>query len=468
MASSRATAVAPIGPVAVGTLLWRHEGRLWLSAVVKARFALVHGGSMRILEPEPLVERDVHGDGDPTKSLDEASDLVPYRSRADVWLRGHAQFPGPPASVGIARLAIYRGPEALLDKTIHVVGDRRGDDPPAPFERMPLTYERAFGGIGHDDNPVGRGADGLGLPNLVHPNDPARSIGFGPISGYWKLRRQVLGSARRRDLERAVIELPDDFDGSYFQAAPIDQRIDFLRGDEWVVLDGMDRSRLRVQSRLPKARAVARALTQGPAEPIDLVADTLAIDADAMVCAVVWRGALEVEERTAAGMVVAGSLLFGDQEAAAVPWSRAADHQVAPAEPMRSRPGLDHSTMRTITDAGEQDFGQTIVDRPSSMRSDDEAVDGGDATSPMRFPLAVDTEPGGPPVLDDDLPWVREVAVEPEPVTERNPKVAEASRPRLSSVPPAPIDHDAYARALRRAGASDDEIAALLRVLGGG
>jgi hypothetical protein len=466
MARPRATAVAPIGPVAVGTMLWRRSGALHLTALVKARLALVHGGAMRILGPAALVERDVHAGGDPTHSLETASDLVPLRPLADVWLRGHAQFPGPPASVGLVRLAIYRGREAVLDKTIHVVGDRRDGRGPEPFERMPLVYERAFGGVGHDDNPVGVGLSGDRQPNLLHPDGPLRSIGFGPISKYWKLRRGCLGGAQRREFERSIVEVPEGFDAGYFQAAPLDQRVEHLRGDEWIVIDGVDPTRLRVQSRLPKVRGVARlSLPQGAARSIPLALDTLAIDADAMVCSVVWRGAVAIEQSVVDGLVVAGSLLRGDQREAEIPWARAAETLVTADAPRVSSPRLDASNTATITDAGDNDFGQTIVDRPEGRSGhDDEPVDAGDATSPMRLPMAIDTEPGGPPVIDDDLPWVLEAAVEPEPVTERTPRL-QGSRPRLSSLPPAPIDREAYARALRQAGASEDDIAALLRFL---
>jgi len=36
----------------------------------------------------------------------------------------------------------------------------------------------------------------------------------------------------------AIPELPGDFGWAYFNAAPEDQRIDFLHGDEWVGFEG--------------------------------------------------------------------------------------------------------------------------------------------------------------------------------------------------------------------------------------
>ena len=79
-----------------------------------------------------------------------------------------------------------------VQKVLRVIGDRSGarwaPSSPQPFEKMPLVYERAFGGVDPQveeperdwdwRNPVGTGfavsrgnADGLALPNIEYPND---------------------------------------------------------------------------------------------------------------------------------------------------------------------------------------------------------------------------------------------------------------------------------------------------------
>ena len=94
-----------------------------------------------------------------------------------------------------------------------------------------------------------------------------------------------------------------------------------------------------------------------------------------------------------------------------------------------------------------------------------DAEDGQDATAPQRMPpLALDTEPGAPPPIDeDDLPWIREMPIEPSrPATSSSTPPA---RGRETSMPPAPLDETAYADALRNAGASERDIALIMKTL---
>jgi hypothetical protein len=291
--------LVPFGPVDAAALVWRAGRELQLTVMVKARFALVADRRMRPLPPLPLVERDRHHGGDATRSLAVASDVVPFRPRVDVTLTGHAVAPrGRPSQAVAVRLAIVRAGAARLDKVVHVYGDRAAAaDAPSAFEHVPLVYERAFGGPGHDANPVGTGADGRSRPpNLVDPTHPRALAGFGPISRYWKARRQFVSSEQRRDLERIVPSVPSALDWRYFQAAPEDQQLEGLDGDEWVVLDGVHPDMARVQSQLPSAGAFARLVptTGGPGELVAMVADTLAVDVDALEATLTFRGVVRL------------------------------------------------------------------------------------------------------------------------------------------------------------------------------
>src|SRR5262249_47275777 len=142
---------------------------------------------------------------------------------------GHAYAPPErPARVSTVRLAVVGDAGALLDKRLLV-------EDTAPFERMPIVYERAAAGLDLQDNPVASG----GEPNILDPARPDHPAGLGPISRIWPVRRRLLGDTPRRLLELPIAEIPDGFDWSYFQAAPPDQRIPLLRGDEWIVLEGL-------------------------------------------------------------------------------------------------------------------------------------------------------------------------------------------------------------------------------------
>lgn len=296
--------VAPVGDTACAHVVWRRGGQLYLTVVAKGTFAIVPNGVMTPAPPEPVVTAEAHHGNNPLRSVRATSELAPYLRRADVLLTGHACAPeGTTVEAMWVRLAIFRG-AMLLDKTVLVCDE-------APFERIPLVYERAYGGIGCEDNPLGVGIEAGGerrAPNLVDPGDATRPACFAPISKAWPVRKRLLGGLSRRALEGPVAEIPPAFDWTYFQAAPADQRIDYLQGGEWVLLQGMHPAMQQVRSAVPQARAMARihGLPTAPeGQPLALAADTLRIDADAMTCSIVWRGSLTVaDEATLAKLFV--------------------------------------------------------------------------------------------------------------------------------------------------------------------
>jgi hypothetical protein len=567
-----ATSVAPIGPVRVATTPWRYRGELQLSVLVKLQLRMRNNAAMELMEAPPLVLRDRHHDGDPTRSLAEASDLVPYRAMADVWLTGRAYAPlGRSVRALVARLGLFRQGTPLLEKTVHLVGKReRSEDEPEPFESMQLLYERAYGGAGFDANPVGVGACERACANILDPVDPLRPAGFGPVPRYWRARRRDLSAELRRELEQPIPDIPAGFDWAYLQAAPEDQRVPFLQGDEWLVLDGMHPMFMRMQSRLPSVIAAARVLPLEPnselGDAVALVADTLAIDTEAETCCLSWRGVIPVASEAAlSNMLVAGAALRRDES---IDWGMAyGAEQTLAMESKREGLSLDRSGVTVVSEAPapagvmdelrfdtiveevgenptgryrrvtERELGQTrsrayptaepdeettgvdvrapkspaSVTKQSAVPSfvipDDHAAwsgvdderevrvrgriplvvdtDWSDETAPGRIPLGADsdtelTAPGRAPVpldsdfaaatlpgrggsadtdpgpeegSDEDMPWVHETAVEPLP------------RPRdpAMSMPPAPLDKQELAASLRLAGASEQEIAAILQ-----
>jgi hypothetical protein len=278
-----------------GVLPWRMRGELHLTVVVKSTFALVHGGPAVPIAPEPIARRDRHYDRSAANSVEASTDLVPYRPRADVTLVGHAHAPaGRPVAEGKVRLALFRE-RPLIDKTLHVLGDRRAAGAaPQPFTAMALRYERAPGGPNVGTNPVGVGGiDGDRPANIIDPRSPGAPAGFGPISHYWPARKQL---ADRPPGQSRMLEVSPEMQWPYFQAAPLDQQVDWLHGDEWIVVDGVHPTWARVESRLPGASATVSVIGAGeaPAQPLGMVADTLAIDADRLCCSLTWRGSFVV------------------------------------------------------------------------------------------------------------------------------------------------------------------------------
>ncbi|WP_437622893.1 DUF2169 domain-containing protein [Sorangium sp. So ce1151] len=292
---------------------WRTaQGQLHLTAIVKATFAFAPDVEMPLAEPQPINRAEVHHGNNPIRGIRFSSDLAPYLGRADVTFTGHAHAPrGTRVQSMPVRLAIADGSRLLLDRQL-LVRD------PGGFERMPLTCDRATSGAGGQENPFGRGPDPAAA-NLLDPRDPSRPACFGPVARALPARRRRLGSTPRKVLEAPIAEIPEGFDWGYFQAAPEGQQIDHLRGDEWIVLEGLHPGLPRVAMRLPSARGAARIHGLGGfgvAEGLrlDLVADTLHIDGDEERCTVVWRRSLPLPHagalaavRIVAGVEVAGA-----------------------------------------------------------------------------------------------------------------------------------------------------------------
>lgn len=279
-----------------------------LTIVVKASFALVDSETMALLPPGEIERSDRTFNQHPTRSVEAAGELAPHLTRCDVTFVGHA-FPAPGAFASAARLALFRDGRALIDKTVHVFAERDAQGAPKAFEKMPLTYERAFGGPGVEANPVGRQT-----PQVVDPQDGKRPASFAPISRFWPARKRLLGALDRGALEAPLAEVPESLPWAYFQAAPPEQQIEYLQGGEWIVMDGLHPTRTRLQTQVPAVRAEARVVIAGGAggsgAAVALVADTLAIDGDRGRCSVVWRGRYEVAggEAGLAGLTVLAGL----------------------------------------------------------------------------------------------------------------------------------------------------------------
>ncbi len=274
--------------------------------VAKATFSLVDGGLAALRgKAEPL-----SGDEptEPGGSLRRASDFAPYKPRVDVTLVGHA-YAKQGATSSHVTFAFGR-----LHRRLAVVGDRSWQSgvptSPAPFERMPLVWERAFGGAATTTNPVGRGAVGGLLPNLEDPDHLVRSpretpapVCFAPVSREWAGRQGRLGTYDAAWRRERWPYFPEDFDWGSMNAAPPEQQLEAVRGDEAFELHGVHPTLAAVRGNLPglvarlfalETRDTGATLREFPAR-----LDTVSFDADAMTVSLVWRGAVHVSSKSA-------------------------------------------------------------------------------------------------------------------------------------------------------------------------
>ncbi|MFT7774178.1 DUF2169 family type VI secretion system accessory protein [Roseateles sp.] len=244
-----------------GWLRDRDGAEIWVVAV-KATFDIRPDGTTEIAKEQPAVLRLPEHFGEPGKSsIKYDADLVLTKKTTDVIVVGHA-YPPAGATVTHADVGFKVGP---VQKVLRVFGDRRwramGMSAPEPFEKMPIIYERAYGGTDLASktpekdwewrNPVGAGfatsgshANGLALPNIEDPkrligswSDRPAPAGFGVVASHWQPRVGFAGTYDDHWMKTRQPLLAEDLDDRYFQCAPADQQApEFLRGGEPAVL----------------------------------------------------------------------------------------------------------------------------------------------------------------------------------------------------------------------------------------
>lgn len=307
-------ATTPPVPFALGVVPWKQNEVLRVTVVVKATFLAKMPRMVPAATPLPYRISDVHYKNQPAARVIAAADRVPRKPRVDVTFLGHAHaMRGASVAEMFARVALKHEERVLFDKRLRIVGARiDAESAPIPFVRMPIVYERALGGIGTAENPIGCGeddADDEDRPNILDPNDPSRPIGLGPVSVAWPVRKKKLGQTSPRDVESPLMSLPDAFDFSYFQSAPEDQQIDELPPNATLILEGFDPEREHVEIELPGARAMGAIYGLDAADPdlgtmIEFRADSLQIDADQWTATLTFRGDIEIHDPSRLDQVV--------------------------------------------------------------------------------------------------------------------------------------------------------------------
>lgn len=306
-------------PFRAGSVLWQKGNTLHRTIVCKATFSLRPGECLLATEQDGLVKEEQHWGHDPARSLRVASDLTPPKPHVDVLVVGYAYAPGrAPARSAVARVSIgdfQKAIELWCPRCFDSLGRLQEGQGLAQF---PLLYDRA---AASRENPSGvrpgtRDAEGrIDIPSVVPvgtriagPSDTVASIGFGPIAASWPLRYEKLGRYRSgwSDAQWFRTVLGDDFDFSYFQAAPPDQWLSTLRGDERFTLEGLHPDQPQLKSALPGIKPTATVERAGKSPiSVALEADTLLIDTARGLCSVVWRGDF-TEGADSEGQIVIG------------------------------------------------------------------------------------------------------------------------------------------------------------------
>jgi len=293
-------------------------------AAIKATFDLHEGAPRLAVKPARFLAADVFW-GDPAKtSLRAAADVTLIKPCTDVVLAARAVAARP---VGEMDVCLAVGP---VRRTVRVFGPRRwarGEGgwcitEPEPFERMPLRWEYAFGGVGRIEegrppehearNPVGAGFHASyeedfqdrPLPNIEDPEqlicqplDRPPPAGFAPVAPTWMPRRAYAGTYDAQWQKSRAPFLPADFDARYFNTAATGLAAPgYLVGGESVTLSGCSAGGpLRFD--LPRASVELEWDFDGRHIEAAAKLDTVLIEPDFARLQMVWRACLAVDKR---------------------------------------------------------------------------------------------------------------------------------------------------------------------------
>jgi hypothetical protein len=310
---------------AAGNLILNALSEEALMILIQATFSIE--GNSRLVFAAEQREIPLGGEwnGDPGRSSYRwEPQFAPSKPSTDVVLIGHAY----PVRTGDRQVDV--GLRAgKVAKSVRVFGDRRwikafGGEAltkPEPIEKVPLTYERAFGGWDrrHTDagkhrcerrNPMGKGyrhgpsEDGWPAPNLEDPAHPMRSsadtpppAGFGFLAPDWLPRSRYAGTYDARWRKERMPLLPEDFHPRFYQAAhPNLIPGTRMRGDEAVVIAGAS-PRGRLAFDLPGLPPPAMSLesASGRSSLLSAELDTVGIDTDAHEARLLWRACIPLE-----------------------------------------------------------------------------------------------------------------------------------------------------------------------------
>lgn len=300
------------------------EGRGLVTLVVKGSFNIdpVSEELAATEEPPELVYADQHYGEPESSSPKYATDALPATQATEVALLGHAYPSGASSSSANVRLEV--GP---LRRDLVVFGDRHWKttlgvaqrSAPEPFERMPLTWERSYGGWDKSHpkekkhgweprNPVGRGfaakgsrqLDGLALPNIEDPKrlvgsprhrPPPAGLGF--IAPHWQPRAGFAGTYDEAWQSQRSPRLPLDFDTRFYRCVPPDMVVaPPLQGGEAVRAAGVRPDGAELCFDLPAVDLRCVALVKGEREDLAPALERVLIEPDELRLSLTWKASI--------------------------------------------------------------------------------------------------------------------------------------------------------------------------------
>lgn len=306
------------------------EARDHCVVAIKGTFRTDARGQLHLCaEQQPLVVTDEHY-GDPaTTAVRYECDFALAKLRTDVVVVGKAVAPRGRAATRLPVRLEVQG--RIKELTVH--GERHwvtmlgmlSKSAAAPFIEMPLTWDRAFGGI--DDsrgpdrvamdlaNPIGVGFHphrksaaiaGLPVPNIElsgeaisSPRDRHTPAGFGCMGRSWQPRAALAGTYDERWRDEQAPYLPVDFDAAYFQCAPLDQQFPLFHGGERIRCVNMAESEV-VDYAIPAVHVPVWFRFHDVDVERAAVLDTVIVEPHLMRVMLVWRASVPLRKKLTA------------------------------------------------------------------------------------------------------------------------------------------------------------------------
>jgi hypothetical protein len=293
--------------------------------VVKGTFTI--GERVALADEQvPIAFSDAHH-GDPkATSVRIPSDVSLHKPGTDVVLLGSAVAPNEKeawqSTVSVSVGPVVASADIFADRRWNVGANGATMEWVAPFVRMPLVWERAYGGTEETAagprfeprNPVGVGfraargglpRHGDAVPNIersdrriTSSSDAPPPAGFAPLGGHWQPRASYAGTYDDAWQQTRAPFLPADLDPRFFQIAPPELVTNgYLAGGEGVDLRGVTpQGALRFT--LPIARPSATYKLEG--RPIECAAilDTVILQPDEGRMSIVWRASFRADKKT--------------------------------------------------------------------------------------------------------------------------------------------------------------------------
>ena len=297
-----------------------------LYTIVKGTFAI--SPDVKLAESQIAVNFEDEFWGTPGESsIKYASDLNLKKPSTDIIMIGDACAPdyqkviSLDTSISVAkktkRIKVWGHREWVRD----IFGYR--SSMPMPFQRMPMTYENAFGGthsvnskksiiLYEPNNPVGKGFIGkrnkkeilgMPLPNLDDPKNPLKKpknnpspACYGFTAPNWMPRMAYAGTYDEAWQKKRAPYLPDNFDTRFFNMAHQDLIYNaYLKGGEPVEINGMSPMGT-LKFNLPVCQIDIAVSIEKTTVPSEVNLETIVFEPGENRFTMLWRSAVEADK----------------------------------------------------------------------------------------------------------------------------------------------------------------------------